>query len=494
MSRLSVLGVAAVLVLPVFPGLAAGTSTGPATPQNLYATNGATAIALAWSQPATGTRPTRFQVYEGDSLVAGNTTTHVTIPNLRFTSSHTYSVTAVDRAGRESARSVPISRQAVVGGIFPCGMTPPGGLRATEVTASAVSLAWSNAIPQYDGPGPLVVLVDSAPMVETSLDSARVSGLAPGTSHVIEVARRDCHGQLHASAPLTVKTASGASARPATPGEPTIVSRTNTTVTLSWAGNPSLDPTVRYAVYDGGRRVASTVGTTATITGLWRDTNHAFTVTARDPAGNESPTSTPVEATTLRCDDPIPPVVSLTATPISAGSVALHWLPSTEAESFTVSQVTRGTQETEPIATVAASSAMITGLAPATQVTFLVRARVAGCGLSLPSAALSATTAPGASARPQPPTNLGVESSTANPDNTSTVTLAWTLPAGADPAVEFRLYEGARVLASSKTGSVTLTLPSGPAHLVTVVAVNASGLESPQSEPISFTAPYLPFP
>jgi chitodextrinase len=200
-------------------------------------------------------RPTYFRVYENGAVVARNTTIHATIGNLVFNSTHTYTVTAVDPYGRESAPSAPVTRTAIVGGPFACGLTAPSGLVATDLTASAMSLSWSNAQPCWDQSGTLLVLLDGVAVQQTTLDSVRISGLAPTSTHTVQVARRDCNSTLHPSASLTVTTLPGGSVRPAAPTGLTVGARNNTSIALSWA--PSAGAAVRYQVYDGATPVAA---------------------------------------------------------------------------------------------------------------------------------------------------------------------------------------------------------------------------------------------
>jgi fibronectin type 3 domain-containing protein len=464
---------------------------GPAAPVDLLATNTATSISVSWVQPATGIRPSSFRVYEGSTVVARNTTTHATIRNLVFGGSHTYTVTAVDRYGRESTPSTPVTRTAFIGGPHGCGHTPPSGLSATEVTASSVSLQWSNTVPYYDMLGTLLVYVDGAAVLQTTMDSARIGGLAPGSSHTFQVARRDCSGGLHPGPLLTISTVAGAAARPAAPAALTVGARTNSSVDLSWTAQPSADPTAVYAVYDGGLRVAVTSGTAVTVRGLWRDTAHVFTVAAVDAAGNESATSPPAATTTLPCDTPLPAPVRLTATPLSPSSVALSWVSTVEAASYTVF----ASNSNAPVATLPSESAMVTGLPSAATIGYTVVAQVPGCGSTPASAAATATTPAGPSARPNPVADLratvGPPSLT---DSTAPITFGWTPPASADPIAGYRLYEGSAVLASSPTAGLTLRLKSGPTHTVTVTAVDGAGNESAQSTPVTFTVPFIPPP
>jgi fibronectin type 3 domain-containing protein len=489
-------GVIVTLVALVAGGIAAPARADqpvPTSPTNLTATNDSASITLTWNQPTTAARPMSFRVYEGSAIVARNTTTHVMVRNLGFGSTHTYSITAVGGDGRESVPSAPVTRRVLTGGAFACGLTVPSGFAVTDVTASAVSLSWSNAIPFYDRQGTLVVLENSAVILTTTLDSARIAGLAPASTHTFQVARRDCQGQLHASAPLTVTTAQGGSARPAAPTALTVGTRGASSIALSWTGQVGIDPAVGYAVYEGANRIATTSSTARVLTGLWRDTTHEYTVAALDSAGNESAHSLPVQTATLPCAGSVPAPMGLTATATAPSSVSLSWVQITEATSFTVYAIAADGQPTGPVITTATTSAMVTGLPSSTVVRYAVVAGT-GCGQSPLSTPAVATTLAGPNARPTPPTGLQVVSRTPNPDFTGTVTLAWTQPTGDDSPVSFRLYEGSSVFSAGAAAGVTLRLPGGPTHSVTVVAVDAAGNESPQSPPVVFTVPFIPIP
>jgi hypothetical protein len=471
----------------------------PAAPVRLDATNGTTSISLTWVQPTGGTRPVSFRVYEGDTVVARNTTTRVTVVNLPFGSVHTYRVTAVDAAGRESAPSEPVTQSVFVGGAFPCGGTPPSGLVATRVTATAVSLSWSNEVPPFDRPNPVVLLRDSVPVRETALNSARIGGLAPATTYTFQAARRDCNGLLHPGTPVTVATARGAPARAAAPAGLTAGARTATSIALSWAA-PGGAPVARYVVYEGATRVAGTAATATVLGGLWRDTPHEYTVAALDAAGAESAHSEPVRTSTQPCPDPragprspVNAPAAVTATAVSSSTVSLAWIQEFDADSFTVRRSTSSGLPPEPVVTTRVPSAVVTGLPPGDTSTYTVVAHT-GCGDSSPSAGVTVSTAAGPAARPEAPVEPRLTASMPHPDFTGTVTLAWTQPTGPDPAVGFRLYEGGTLLTTSATPDVTLRLPGGPTHAVTVVAVDAAGSESAQSPAVVFTVPFLPPP
>src|SRR4051794_5317344 len=101
-------------VLLVLPGLTLTTparaDTVVAAPTQVTTTNDFSSVTLTWTAPRTGSPATSFRVYEGGTVVARNTTTHVTVRNLGYLSTHTFTVTAVDAAGQESAPSIPVTR------------------------------------------------------------------------------------------------------------------------------------------------------------------------------------------------------------------------------------------------------------------------------------------------------------------------------------------------------------------------------------------------
>ena len=490
--RVAGFGMVVALVVSGSGPPAGAVDVGPATPVDLLPSNTASSITVSWHQPTAGSRPSSFRVYEGSTVVGRNTTTRATVRNLVFGSLHTYTITAVDRYGRESAHSAPVTRPALIGGPHACGLTPPSGLVATDVTASSVSLRWSNTVPYWDDSATLVVFTDGAVARQTTLDSARIGGLAPGVGHTFQVARRDCGGGLHPGPALTVTTAAGPAARPAAPSGLTVGARTGSTVGLSWSAQPGPDPAAGYAVYDGGTRVARTAGTAVTVNGLWRDTAHQFTVTAVDAAGNESATSVPAATTTLPCDPVLPAPIQLTATAMSPSAVALSWVSTVEASSFTV--YAAGPTGPVPVVTLPTPSAMVTGLASGSTVGYTVVAQVPACGSTPASAPVTARTPAGPAARPSPVADLRVSIGSPSFDNTAPITFGWTPPASLDPIVGYRLYEGATVLATSTTAGLTIRLRSGPTHRVTVTAVDGAGNESTQSTPVTFTVPFLPVP
>lgn len=85
---------------------------------------------------------------------------------------------------------------------------------------------------------------------------------------------------------------------PTAPASPRATGVTATSVTLAWTAATDDVGVTGYDVYRDGTKATTVTGTTATVTGLAPDTSYAFTVRARDAAGNTSAPSTAVTART----------------------------------------------------------------------------------------------------------------------------------------------------------------------------------------------------
>lgn len=85
---------------------------------------------------------------------------------------------------------------------------------------------------------------------------------------------------------------------PTVPGSLAATGKTSTTASLAWTASTDNVGVSGYDVYQGGTKVATSATTGATVTGLNPGTAYAFTVRARDAAGNTSAASNTVNVTT----------------------------------------------------------------------------------------------------------------------------------------------------------------------------------------------------
>ncbi|MFE9423298.1 carbohydrate binding domain-containing protein [Kitasatospora sp. NPDC006697] len=94
-------------------GPGGGTAGGPATPAMLAVTGTtSSSVSLSWTMPPANTaytQATGYKVYEGATAVATSTGLTATVSGLAAGSTHSYTVTAVDAAGHESAHSAAVT-------------------------------------------------------------------------------------------------------------------------------------------------------------------------------------------------------------------------------------------------------------------------------------------------------------------------------------------------------------------------------------------------
>lgn len=170
-------------------------------------------------------------------------------------------------------------------------------------------------------------------------------------------------------------------------------------VRLAWdAATDDVTPAadIVYLVYQAAQSGAQDFGapvletpagaTTATVTGLALATEYFFVVRARDAAGNIDSNTAEVSATTLAVADTTPPSFTglASATPVGSTALDLAWQAATDdsapAEAIIyhvyVSETAGGQDFDAPALTTAAgvTGALVTGLDPASDYFFVVRA------------------------------------------------------------------------------------------------------------------------
>ncbi|MFF9065973.1 fibronectin type III domain-containing protein [Streptomyces sp. NPDC014891] len=231
---------------------------------------------------------------------------------------------------------------------------------------------------------------------------------------------------------------------PTVPSGVTATAGSASTVHVMWSAATDDRAVTGYAVYREGRKVKDLPATTlmTDVVGLAPATPHRFTVRARDAAGNVSPPSPTVTATTLRAaaEDRTPPTApgALRATADGGRAATLRWSASADDTAVTAYDVY---QADVRIHTVPgdATTARVTGLRPGTAYAFTVRARDAAENSSPDSAPADLTTAaaPGAPANTAP---TGLTATAAKGE----ITVTWTPPDTGAPVTHHELHLNGR--------------------------------------------------
>nr|WP_254705731.1 fibronectin type III domain-containing protein [Streptomyces vilmorinianum] len=227
---------------------------------------------------------------------------------------------------------------------------------------------------------------------------------------------------------------------PTAPTGVTAASGSARTVHVMWSAATDDRAVTGYEVYQQGRKVKDLPATTlmTDIVNLTPATPYTFTVRARDAAGNRSPHSAPVPATTLAAtaEDRTPPSTpkNLRATPDGSHAATLTWTPARDDTRVTAYDIHQADARVHTVPGTA-TTAHITGLRPGTVYSFTVRARDAAENSSPDSDPADLTTTPAPGAAPNTaPTDLKVTSTQGE------VTLTWTPPKTGAPVKEHQLF------------------------------------------------------
>ncbi|MFI8093242.1 fibronectin type III domain-containing protein [Streptomyces sp. NPDC086080] len=186
---------------------------------------------------------------------------------------------------------------------------PPGaptGVTAEAGSATSAHVMWNavaatgakvNRYEIYRG----TTKVRDVPGSEHMVD---ITGLRPASTHVFTVRARGTDGRLGPPSRAVRTTTPGAGpaddSPPTPPAAPHGRPAGSRAAQLSWSASADDRDVVSYDIHQGGKKIHSVGGdqTSTVVTGLRPGTRYAFTVRARDAAGNVSPPGATVRLTT----------------------------------------------------------------------------------------------------------------------------------------------------------------------------------------------------
>lgn len=210
--------------------------------------------------------------------------------------------------------------------------TAPANLTATNITQNSMRLTWDAAT---DNTGAVTYnVLRSGAVILSGLTSTSVdlTGLTCNSLHELAIQAKDPSGNLSPkSNTIWIMSASCYDGQaPTVPTNLAVSNITTTGLTLTWTASTDNVAVTGYEVYRNGTLIADNVsGTTLGVNGLTCNTAYAFTVRAKDGAGNRSALSNPVSATTTACaqaDTQAPTVpTNLVAANITTTGLTLTW-------------------------------------------------------------------------------------------------------------------------------------------------------------------------
>ena len=194
----------------------------------------------------------------------------------------------------------------LVWGVEPSGgdvqrPTPPTNLTVTGHTSSTISLSWGAATDNVGVAGYRILEGTTQVGTTTTATTFTVTGLAAASTHSYTVIAFDALGNL--SLPTAAVTATTDPAPvdhdpPTAPSNLRATAQTSSSISLAWTAATDNIGVTSYRILEGTTQVGTSATTAFTVTGLTASSTHTYTVTALDAAGNASPPSNPVTATT----------------------------------------------------------------------------------------------------------------------------------------------------------------------------------------------------
>ncbi len=265
-------------------------------------------------------------------------------------------------------------------------------LTASGTTQTTTSLSWTGAtdnvaVTSYD------VYKDGVLLGSTATTTFAVSGLTASTTYAFTVKAKDAAGNASVASNAVSVTTLAPVPDTTAPTAPTLsaAGTTTTATNLSWTAATDNVGVTGYDVYKDGVLLASTTtATTYAVTGLTASTAYAFTVKAKDAAGNASLASNTVTVTTLTPDTTVPTAPTLSASGTTSTATNLSWTAATDNVAVTGYDVYRN--GVLLASTTTATTYSVTGLTAATTYTFTVKAKDAAGNASLASNTVSVTT------------------------------------------------------------------------------------------------------
>tara|TARA_R110002051_G_scaffold138268_1_gene211018 strand:- start:19120 stop:20940 length:1821 start_codon:yes stop_codon:yes gene_type:complete len=360
-----------------------------------------------WAKAATGNTSAAFADWKG---VSGFSTTPISQAGW---AEYVFNVTATNTTPILKAWTSSVSFRNVPGNtifldnisILPAGAvtdtqapTAVTGLSSSNITATSASLSWTASTDNVGVTNYQVFRNGVSVGTTGGATSFNATGLTPSTSYAFTVFASDAAGNISAvSNTANVQTTAAADTQ--APTAVTGLAASNITATsanLSWTASTDNVGVTNYEVFRGGVSVGSTGGVTNfNATGLTPSTSYAFTVFARDAAGNTSTVSNTANVqTTASADTQAPTAVTgLAASNITGTSANLSWTASTDNVGVTNYEVFRGGVSVG--ATGGTTSYSATGLTPSTSYTFTVFARDAAGNTSTVSNTANVLTSSG---------------------------------------------------------------------------------------------------
>jgi chitodextrinase len=469
--------------------VAAPDTTAPTVPNGLSVSAiSQTTLTLSWSASTDAVGVTGYKIFKGGVQMGTSATTNANITGLTASTSYSFTISAYDAAGNNSAVSnaLNVTTLAITDTTAP---TIPNGLVASSITQTSLILSWSASSDAVGVTGYKIFRGGSQIGISATTNIS-VSGLTAATSYSFSVSAYDAAGNNSGvSSALSVTTlAVPDSTAPTVPNGLVASSITQTSLSLSWSASSDAVGVTGYKIFKGGSQIGTSATTNFAVTGLTAATSYSFTVSAYDAAGNNSGVSSALSVTTLVVPDTTAPTVpnGLVASSITQTSLSLSWSASNDAVGVTGYKIFKGGVQ---LGTSATTNISVTGLTASTLYSFTVSAYDAAGNNSAVSSSLSVTTL--SSPDTIAPTAPYINSASGISHNAMTV--SWVASTDAVGVTGYKIFSSGNQIGTSVSTNFSMTgLTPNTTYSITVSAFDAAGNNSILSNVFSTTTTSAP--
>jgi len=348
----------------------------PAAPTGLTAQAASTsAINLSWQESSTNV--TAFHVQQlvngayQDVQILGPSVTSTQVTGLAAATSYSFRVAAANANGLSAYSNVAsATTQAPPPPPSPVPAAP-GNLTGWASSSNEVVLNWldnSNNETSFRVERQVNGTFQEIQTTGANVTSARVSGLAAGTSYVFRVRAANASGYSAYSNTATVTTSAPNATVPAAPTGLTARGTVAGAIQLTWTDKSNNETSFRIEKLNSGTyQEVMVVGanvTTALVVGLNPGTSYSFRVRAANAAGYSAYSNVATAASPVGTPPPTAPQIT-SATALGGGAVQVNWRDNSSTETQFVIESSLNGSTFQTAVTVAANSttAKITGLA-----------------------------------------------------------------------------------------------------------------------------------
>jgi chitodextrinase len=435
--------------------------TPPGAPA-VVAVPGPRTVSLVWPASADDAGVTGYEVLRDGEVIFTTRALEASLADLPA-GRHCFGVRASDAAGN---RSAPVEACGLVPDTTPPG--PPGAPSVSAAGETSVVLRWSPS-PDDVGVTGYEVARDGRVVARSTEAAAGDEGLLPSTASCYTVRARDAAGNVSDPSPPTCVVTPDLTP-PTPPASASATPLSDRSLRVAWLPATDNVGVAGYEVLREGVVVARSTEPAAEVKGLAPGRDYCVEVRAFDAAGHRSPHASPACARTPDLTPPSAPG-GVMAAATSSSRVSLAWSPSTDDMGVAGYEIRRGGQE---VARSASTAWLETGLGPATEYCYDVRAFDAAGNASDPSPTVCARTTPPGT--PAAPADLRVE-----PAGARSLVLSWQ--PSPDPGVVYAVFwDGEKRIGSTRYVTYKVDgLKPGQRRCFQVAAIDERGNASPMT-------------